>query len=93
MRLIGAGSTLYILAAVFAISGFAQGDQRGARSAPEHVRDPRRHEGQAIFRFDTFGDEQLWTDVLRMDEVIPTVDPSTALAVGLKVDVEACQVP
>jgi hypothetical protein len=37
----------------------------------------------------TFGDEQLWTDVLRMHEVIPTVAPATALAVGLKVDVEA----
>ena len=45
--------------------------------------------GQAIFRFDTFGDEQLWTDVLRMHEVLPSVDPTTALSVGLKVDVEA----
>jgi hypothetical protein len=45
--------------------------------------------GQAIFRYDTFGDEQLWTDVLRMHEVIATVPPTTALAVGLKVDVEA----
>ena len=25
--------------------------------------------GRAIFRFDTFGDEQLWTDTLRMHEV------------------------
>ena len=46
-------------------------------------------DGQAIFRYDTFGDEQLWTDVLRMHEVIATVSPATALAVGLKVDVEA----
>jgi mono/diheme cytochrome c family protein len=46
-------------------------------------------EGRQIFRYDTFGDEQLWTDVLRMHEVIQTVDPATALAVGLKVDVEA----
>jgi hypothetical protein len=45
--------------------------------------------GQHIFRYDTFGDEQLWTDVLRMHEVVATVDPATALAVGLKVDVEA----
>ena len=45
--------------------------------------------GREIFRFDTFGDEQLWTTVLRMHEVIPTVDPVTALGVGLKVDVEA----
>ena len=52
-------------------------------------RDDDRLEGQRIFRFDTFGDEQLWTDVLRMHEVLPGVDPATALAVGLKVDVEA----
>ena len=48
----------------------------------------QRHDGQTTFRFDTFGDEQFWTDVLRMHEVIPTVDPKTALAVGLKVDGE-----
>ena len=46
-------------------------------------------QGREIFRFDTFGDEQLWTTVLRMHEVIPTIDPVTALGVGLKVDVEA----
>ena len=46
-------------------------------------------DGKTIFRFDTFGDEQLWTDVLRMHEAIERVSPKTALAVGLKVDVEA----
>jgi hypothetical protein len=46
-------------------------------------------EGQQIFRFDTFGDEQLWTGVLRMHEALPSVDPTTALSVGLKVDAEA----
>ena len=45
-------------------------------------------DGRSIFRFDTFGDEQLWTDFLRMHEVIPKVDPKTALSVGLKVDVD-----
>jgi len=45
-------------------------------------------EGQRIFRFDTFGDEQLWTDQLRMHDVIETVPPTTALAVGLKVDAD-----
>ena len=49
----------------------------------------KHRKGQAIFRFDTFGDEQLWTNVLRMHEPIATVDPETALAVGLKVDVDA----
>ena len=46
-------------------------------------------EGQRIFRFDTFGDEQLWTNVLRLHEALPSVDPTTALSVGLKVDAEA----
>ena len=46
--------------------------------------------GKGIFRFDTFGDETQWTDTLRMHEVIRTsVDPKTALSVGLKVDAEA----
>jgi mono/diheme cytochrome c family protein len=47
-------------------------------------------QGRQIFRFDTFGDEAQWTDRLRMHEVIASaVDPTTALAVGLKVDAEA----
>jgi mono/diheme cytochrome c family protein len=46
-------------------------------------------QGKQIFRFDTFGDETKWTDTLRMHEAIATVDPTTALAVGLKVDAEA----
>jgi mono/diheme cytochrome c family protein len=47
-------------------------------------------DGQKIFRFDTFGDEQLWTDKLRLHEVVEkNVDPTTALKVGLKVDADA----
>jgi hypothetical protein len=47
-------------------------------------------QGQQIFRFDSFGDEQLWTDTLRMHEVIQSsVTPTTALGVGLKVDATA----
>ena len=47
-------------------------------------------QGQQIFRFETFGDEIKWTDTLRMHEVIRSaVDPTTALAVGLKVDADA----
>jgi mono/diheme cytochrome c family protein len=79
MRLIGAISTLFVLAMTYALSGAAQ--------APQDHRSAR--EGQEIFRFDTFGDEQLWTDALRMHTVIPTLTPATALAVGLKVDVDA----
>jgi mono/diheme cytochrome c family protein len=47
-------------------------------------------EGRQIFRFDTFGDEQFWTDTARMHEVVQrSVSPTTALSVGLKVDAEA----
>jgi mono/diheme cytochrome c family protein len=46
--------------------------------------------GREAFRGDTFGSEQLWTDVLQMHQVIQDqVDPLTALGVGLKVDVDA----
>lgn len=54
-------------------------------------------EGQWVFRYDTFGDAIKWTDQLHMNEVIAGdpalglsgVSPATALAVGLKVDVDA----
>ena len=50
--------------------------------------------GREIYRFNTFGDETFWSDTLRMHEVIrgtvgAGVSPATALAVGLKVDVDA----
>src|SRR5574339_787743 len=60
-----------------AIAGAQEREQRGIDA------------GRQIFRYDTFGDEQLWTDVLRMHEVVANVPPATALAVGLKVDVDA----
>jgi cytochrome c5 len=47
-------------------------------------------EGQKIFRYETFGDEQFWTDTARMQEVVQkAVSPKTALSVGLKVDAGA----
>jgi cytochrome c5 len=47
-------------------------------------------EGQDIFRYDTFGNETFWTDVLQMNQVIESaVSPATALSVGLKVDAAA----
>src|SRR5947208_16408337 len=55
-------------------------------------------EGRQIFRFDTFGDEDFWGGQLKLHQAIegkqfggvgPGVSPATALAVGLKVDVDA----
>src|SRR5687767_1170345 len=87
MRLIGVASIALILALTFVMSGFDTAVT--AQPLAAQSQDGDRRGGRDIFRFDTFGDEQLWTDVLRMHEVIARVDPLTALAVGLKVDVEA----
>ncbi len=55
-------------------------------------------EGKKTFRYDTFGDEAWWGDALQLHKAIagekhggvgPGVSPKTALAVGLKVDVDA----
>jgi len=55
-------------------------------------------QGEQIFRFDTFGDEAFWGDTLKLHRAIegaklggvgPGVSPKTALAVGLKIDVNA----
>ncbi len=59
-------------------------------------------EGRRTFRHDTFGDEAFWSGVLQLEKAIegeqfggvgPGVSPSTALAVGLKVDVKALPRP
>jgi hypothetical protein len=55
-------------------------------------------EGRGIFRYDTFGDEAFWGGALQLHRAIEGsklggtgagVSPATALAVGLKVDVDA----
>ena len=54
-------------------------------------------QGRQIFRFDTFGDEAFWGDTVKLHQAVagaklggvgPGVSPKTALAVGLKVDVD-----
>src|SRR5688572_17975188 len=91
MRLIGTASLMFVIATAFAVAGLAPVTQANQFAPQSSDRDGQLNlrDGRVIFRYDTFGDEQLWTDVLRMHEVIPTVDPATALAVGLKVDVDA----
>jgi hypothetical protein len=81
MRLIGAAATLFLLALILGIS-----PPRPAAGAPPA-------DGRDVFRYDTFGDEQLWTDIFRLNEAIETVSPATALAVGLKVDADALPPP
>jgi mono/diheme cytochrome c family protein len=67
-----------------ALTAFGCGDANPTQASKELAED-----GREIFRFDTFGDERFWTDVLRMNEAIESgVDPTTALSVGLKVDAD-----
>jgi mono/diheme cytochrome c family protein len=91
MRLIGMASGAFAIAAALASSSITSNANMAQPAAADHGDHGKssRHDGQEIFRFDTFGDEQLWTSVLRMHEVIQGVDPATALKVGLKVDAEA----
>lgn len=72
---------------------FAPFDHVVHKNAVQQVR-----QGRQIFRFDTFGNEAFWGDLLRLHEAIkgedlggegPGVSPETALAVGLKVDLDA----
>jgi mono/diheme cytochrome c family protein len=65
-------------------------DDPPTEPGPEQLDPELVAQGKEIFRFDTFGDEQYWTDTLRMHEVIQSaVSPRAALGVGLKVDVDA----
>jgi len=76
-----------------------------AIGAPKNDKDPINvnalrmlEEGKKTFRFDTFGDEAFWGDTLKLHQAIAGsklggvgggVSPKTALAVGLKVDMDA----
>jgi mono/diheme cytochrome c family protein len=78
----------YLVFGVLALGCSDSDDPSPAK--PPSVNPELAAEGREIFRFDTFGDESFWTDTLQMNEVIESaVDPTTALAVGLKVDAEA----
>lgn len=75
------------------VFGFAVAYQVKASQAADLVA-----QGKQIFRYDTFGDEDFWGGQLKLHQAIegtkfggvgPGVSPLTALAVGLKVDVQA----
>lgn len=94
---------LAIIAASLFSLGSGKG-QQVAKESETHLPGPERDalqmvkEGRQTFRFDTFGDEEFWGDALKLHQAIAGaklggvgagVSPKAALAVGLKVDVEA----
>jgi Cytochrome c len=89
---------LLIALAAFAWSPAAYLQASAADHRPGAQLEGTIAEGQNTFRFDTFGDEAFWGDTLKLHQAIagarfggvgPGVSPRTALAVGLKVDLDA----
>jgi hypothetical protein len=96
---------LSLAVALLLLAGLSRGqgpqDRNGLSSVDRSIERNARgmlDEGRHIFRFDTFGDEAFWGDALQLHQAIqgevlggvgPGVSPRTALAVGLKVDVDA----
>jgi mono/diheme cytochrome c family protein len=80
---LGRYPTVVVLLA--AISGLASS---GCRKYPEpELRADVERQGRQIFRYDTFGDEQFWTDTAQLHRVVDTkIQPLEALGLGLKVD-------
>ena len=88
-------SAVIVLAACVTVGGCTKTDTRRADSITSNATtatvaaSDSISDGQHIFRFDTFGDEQFWTDTLRLHETVEkSVDPTTALKIGLKVDAD-----
>jgi hypothetical protein len=90
-----------LLGAVVFATGFTPANPNENKNFDKVIRENAKDmvkDGRQIFRFDTFGDEAFWGDTLRLHEAIegaklggvgPGVSPKTALAVGLKVDLDA----
>jgi hypothetical protein len=100
-----AGATallLLVLAGSVVLRSRGEADSRDRERAFDAVTEKNAREmiarGRHIFRFDTFGDEAFWGEMLQLHLAIaggqlgglgPGVSPRTALALGLKIDVEA----
>ena len=94
-------SALAAMAVTGVVGGTPQASARNAAAAanPAPAAAARLvSQGKHTFRFDTFNDQAFWGGVLHLNQAIagkknggvgPGVSPKTALAVGLKVDVDA----
>src|SRR5262249_42949679 len=76
----------------------AEDSSRSTSDPVKNFASAQSDDGRRTFRFDTFGDEEFWGDTLQLHLAIEGaanggvgggVSPRTALAVGLKVDVDA----
>ena len=97
------GTTLVLTALFFLVAFRNIGAQSNQGQPPKQ--DPAAKnaialvtQGQNVFRFDTFGDQAFWGDVLQLHKAVegaaaggigPGLSPKTALQLGLKVDADA----
>src|SRR6476660_2077088 len=96
-----AASALVAMAVTGVVGSTPQASARNAAAAANPAPAARSSlvsQGKHTFRFDTFNDQAFWGGVLHLNRAIagkanggvgPGVSPKTALAVGLKVDVDA----
>src|SRR5215472_6092752 len=92
-------SALLVIAVIFGVSRSTTVSAHGPKQLTVVQNAVNKVEqGEQIFRFDTFGDQSFWGNTLKLHQAIegaglggvgPGVSPKTALAVGLKVDVDA----
>ena len=88
-RLRPANIGIATLSLVALIAGVAFIGCTKEKISPELADSSPLAEGQRIFRFDTFGDEQYWTDTARLHEVVEEhLRPLKALELGVKVDLD-----
>jgi len=95
------GLLLIFLFIVLTGIGYSQADKSPALARPASEFNDAialMREGKHTFRYDTFGDEQFWGKQLRLHEAIAGqanggigagISPAVALALGLKVDINA----
>jgi hypothetical protein len=95
-------TAVLLLLALLVVVAFTFSDQPGSKNPADLAIDRNAQQmidaGQQTFRFDTFGDEAFWGDALRLHQAIegqkfggvgPGLSPKQALALGLKVDIDA----
>lgn len=99
--LVVTGVIPWMVTAAFAVGAARQQNEKTRKaSEPDPVKNAtaKVEQGRQTFRFDTSGDQAFWGDTLKLHQAIegaalggvgPGVSPRTALAVGLKVDVDA----
>ena len=91
--------TVFLIVIIIAVTRSASvGAQASSKNPVIENATQKLEAGEQTFRFDTFGDETFWGDTLKLHQAIEGiklggvgagVSPATALAVGLKVDVDA----